>query len=499
MNRKIQIILSAIIVIILFGIQVSYALSTNEEVGFFEVSANEIASGETLEMTFNLDKIEYDNFKILLNSNIDTGEIYTDENITIEEDSDAIVIEVDKNKLNLSKIKLCYAVTENMDLNTIIQLKAQVQIEEIETQDDEGNTVTQIQDKVVLEESKNVTIVEKTKNENTENDNTQKNTGTVSKPSSSNENMLQKSSQNLNNTNAKSGNTNMSSNATNNAKTSNIASGVSSKQSSTQSGEKNETATYNGSNNNYLKKIKVKGLELNTTFNKENTTYFINVTDTSSLKITATAEDDSAKVVVTGNDSISEGTNKILIAVTAENGDVRYYRIFVNCDTSTTSQEQESTETLSSTSEVKAALIENVELHATYYLEEAYVEENSYVAKGENILKYTNGTYLTAPYDCYIVELNVPDEEGKVLNSHYVQIQSKNILTVSMKIDETKINKVNVGDEVQITVSAIDKTYTGYITHIGSTASNGKFTIDIEFENDGNVKLGMTSTILLQI
>ena len=31
------------------------------------------------------------------------------------------------------------------------------------------------------------------------------------------------------------------------------------------------------------------------------------------------------------NDSIKQGTNKILIAVTAENGDVRYYRIFVNC------------------------------------------------------------------------------------------------------------------------------------------------------------------------
>ncbi|MBR0428410.1 MAG: hypothetical protein IJK18_09495 [Clostridia bacterium] len=166
---------------------------------------------------------------------------------------------------------------------------------------------------------------------------------------------------------------------------------------------------------------------------------------------------------------------------------------------STTSEEHKSTETLSSTSEVKSALIENVELHATYYLEKVYVEENSYVAKGEKILKYTNGTYLIAPYDCYIVELNVPDEESKVLNSHYVQIQSKNILTVSMKIDETKINIVKVGDEGKITISAIDKTFSGYITHIGSTASDGKFTIDIEFENDGNVKLGMTATILLQI
>lgn len=155
--------------------------------------------------------------------------------------------------------------------------------------------------------------------------------------------------------------------------------------------------------------------------------------------------------------------------------------------------------TISSTSEVKSALIENVELHATYYLGETYVETNSYVAKGEKILKYTNGTYLKAPYDCYIVELNIPDEEGKCLNSHYVKIQSKNILTVSMSVSEENIDKISIGQEAKITISALEKDYTGYVTHIGSTASNGKFTIDIEFENDGNVKLGMTSSVEINI
>ena len=155
--------------------------------------------------------------------------------------------------------------------------------------------------------------------------------------------------------------------------------------------------------------------------------------------------------------------------------------------------------TISSTSEVKSALIENIELHATYYLEETYVETNSYVAKGEKILKYTNGTYLKAPYDCYIVELNIPNEEGKCLNSHYVKIQSKNILTVSMNVSEENINKISIGQDAKITISALEKDYTGYVTHIGSTASNGKFTIDIEFENDGNVKLGMTSSIEINI
>lgn len=368
MNKKIQIILSTIIAIILIGIQVSYAVPANQNIKFFEVSTTEISSGETLEMTYYINKIEYDNFKILLNSNIDNGEIYTDENVTIEEEKDAIVIEIDKTKMNLSQIKLCYVVPENTEINSKIQLTTKIIVEEeIESEDDEGNTSTKKKEKIVLEETQNVIVAEK--EENTEKDNTQKddsqkdstqkdtdsknsektdskktNTSStnetmtqkiVQNSTSSNENMSQKNAQNS--TNTKPGNTNMSSNAAGNGNSknsSNAASGTnstSSKQGSVQSREKTETATYNGSNNNYLKELKVKGIDLNTNFNKENTTYFVNVTNTSSLNITSTAEDNSAKVVVTGNDNIREGTSKILIAVTAENGNVRYYRIFVNC------------------------------------------------------------------------------------------------------------------------------------------------------------------------
>ncbi len=155
--------------------------------------------------------------------------------------------------------------------------------------------------------------------------------------------------------------------------------------------------------------------------------------------------------------------------------------------------------TLNENSEITSAISENVELHATYYLSEVYVEEKQYVEKGANILKYTNETYLTAPYDCYIVELNLPEIEGKVLNSHYVQIESKNMLSVSMKIDETQISNVDIGKEATIEVTAIDKKYTGYITHIGSIATNGKFDVTIEFENDGNVMIGMTAGVEITV
>ena len=157
------------------------------------------------------------------------------------------------------------------------------------------------------------------------------------------------------------------------------------------------------------------------------------------------------------------------------------------------------TTTLNENSEITSAISENVELHAIYYLSEVYVEEKQYVEKGTNILKYTNGEYLTAPYDCYIVELNLPEIEDKCLNSHYVQIESKNMLSVSMKVDETQINNIDIGKEATIEVTAIDKKYTGYITHIGSIASNGKFDVTIEFENDGNVMIGMTAGVEISI
>lgn len=166
-------------------------------------------------------------------------------------------------------------------------------------------------------------------------------------------------------------------------------------------------------------------------------------------------------------------------------------------DSSTSSKV--TTTTLKSTGEITSATTENLELHATYYLAEICVEENQYVEAGANLVKYTNGEYLVAPYDCCVTELNLPDINGKVLNSHYIKVQSTNILSVQMKVDESIINDIELGTEAEVTVSAVEKTYTGYVTHVSSTAQNGKFTITIEFENDNNAKIGMTGTVSMKI
>ena len=181
-----------------------------------------------------------------------------------------------------------------------------------------------------------------------------------------------------------------------------------------------------------------------------------------------------------------------------EKNDIEFSKSNISQENTSSSKEKNSTQ-ITSTAEVASGLTENLELHATYYLEESYVQTNQLVKAGENILKYTNGTYLTAPYDCVATEINIPENSKKCTNEHYIQISSNNNLTVKFKVDETKINNVKLGQEANIKFSAYDeKTISGVVTNISSTATNGKFTVTVEFENDGEVRIGMTATVTLK-
>ena len=86
---------------------------------------------------------------------------------------------------------------------------------------------------------------------------------------------------------------------------------------------------YYYSSNNYLKILDIDGYELE--FNRDVTDYQISVdSDVKSLDITAVAEDSRARVEITGNEGFKNGKNTVIIAVKAENGDIREYKLLVN-------------------------------------------------------------------------------------------------------------------------------------------------------------------------
>ena len=82
------------------------------------------------------------------------------------------------------------------------------------------------------------------------------------------------------------------------------------------------------SSNNYLKSLEIEGYTID--FNKDTNEYSIEVPNgTEKVNIKTSLEDTKAKVSGDGEVSISEGTNKLEVKVTAENGNERVYIINV--------------------------------------------------------------------------------------------------------------------------------------------------------------------------
>lgn len=155
--------------------------------------------------------------------------------------------------------------------------------------------------------------------------------------------------------------------------------------------------------------------------------------------------------------------------------------------------------TLTSSGEMLSGGTEKITLSTSKYFKTMCVEEDDIVAVGENILQYSDGTYLTAEYNCLIDSYSVPETGSKCTSSNYIQVENLETMTMEVQISESEINKVKKGQEVEIQLSAIeDKTYTGAITSIhnaGTYSSSGTtFSAIIEFENDGEVKIGMSAT-----
>ena len=143
-------------------------------------------------------------------------------------------------------------------------------------------------------------------------------------------------------------------------------------------------------------------------------------------------------------------------------------------------------------------------LNTNRYFSKMYYEVGDFVKKGSKIVKYTNGTYFKAPNDLVITSYNVPDSKEKIRSNNYIEYKSLNTLTMNLSIDESDINKVSVNQNVTITLNYDEtKSYTGKITsinQIGNYSSSGtKYTAEVEFKNDGNVKLGMSGNVSIEI
>ena len=373
MKKNLKLVFIIILIfVLLIPITYSYALSIVElgknEKQFFEISKTEFTKNEKVEMTINLDSIKYDEFIFELKSDevIENVEIAQSEQIEAEKNNNEIVMEINKEKTNVKTINLFYSIPENKNVGDTIKFIASITSiikNEVEETDKEQNNQPiekeEIKQPTETEEIKkeeseistenkeaNIMIDGEEKEENKpeineikpetqsiefeikiieeENDNKPENNKPENQiPNTENNKQEMDNNKIPNQNNAPS--TTVQKIPTNNSNIqynsmSNISIG----------GSQVAKVTYKGSDNNYLSELSVEGYTLNREFSKENTTYFITVgNEVEEVEIATNVIHDEATVTIYGNKELKEGTNKILIAVTAENGNVRNYRIYV--------------------------------------------------------------------------------------------------------------------------------------------------------------------------
>lgn len=160
--------------------------------------------------------------------------------------------------------------------------------------------------------------------------------------------------------------------------------------------------------------------------------------------------------------------------------------------------------TLTAPGEVQSAKIEKLTLNTSYYYLTICAEQGEFVKKGSNLLKYSNGTYLVAPYDCVINSYSVPKVKAKCTSDNYIEISSLEELYMDINIGEDKIDKVTTGQEVDIIVNYDEmKEYKGTISKINAIGTKGNgstnFAAIASMKNDGNLKIGMSATCTITL
>lgn len=316
MKKSLKIILIIILLIaLLLPIRYSYAIVKKEpslkEKQFFEISNLEVAKSDKIEMILNLDAITYNEFifELQSNENIENVEISQDNNVETEKNNNEIIMEINKENTNVNTINLYYLIPENKQVGDTIKFVATItNTTNDETKETEAGQDEQEKQSIELE----VKIIEK-KDEETkeelqinENENRANNKQGTEQSQIKNDVIYTNKTETMPNMST----SNLKNNMSSNTQTVNV--------------------TYNGSDNNYLSELSVDGYTLNKEFSKENSTYFLTVeNEIESLDVLAVVEDDTATKCIYGNENLKEGTNKILISVTAENGNVRNYRIYV--------------------------------------------------------------------------------------------------------------------------------------------------------------------------
>lgn len=145
---------------------------------------------------------------------------------------------------------------------------------------------------------------------------------------------------------------------------------------------------------------------------------------------------------------------------------------------------------------IKSKNINEVSISSSYIIDEILIKEGDMVKKGDTLFKTTSGNKITANIDGMVADILVNKEIKYDAETHVATIVDTNALQVEIKIDEYDVNNIEIDDEVEVYINALDKTVEGKIINLSknATVDNGisYFRGIVEITDTKDILVGMS-------
>ena len=134
---------------------------------------------------------------------------------------------------------------------------------------------------------------------------------------------------------------------------------------------------------------------------------------------------------------------------------------------------------------------------------ELYVAVGDLVKEGDKLVRLSDGTTVTADFDGKINKVSVAKGDEVNANDTLVQLADFDHMRVSIRIGESNITAVDVGQTCRVTVSSISATFDSaissidYASYTGNNVAYYTTTIDVDTSSVDNVYPGMQATVTI--
>lgn len=129
------------------------------------------------------------------------------------------------------------------------------------------------------------------------------------------------------------------------------------------------------------------------------------------------------------------------------------------------------------------------------------VSDGQEVEAGERLMRLSNGETIKAGFAGEVNQILVEEGDEVASGAELIQVVDFDNMEVSMRVDEYQIGQLSVGQECQVTVTALEETFDSTISHINRISASGGstayYTVTASLSPTEDVLPGMQVTVTI--